>query len=81
MSTLNLTTLADAQLATLWGLLDQQEVALLPALEALALKEPLWASAVWQNARDAARAGNFDALRWSLSDETKRRFLDRVDKF
>jgi hypothetical protein len=80
-TTLNLTPLADAQLATLWGLYDQQDMALLPALEALASKEALWASAVWQWSKDAARMGNYDGLRNSLTEETKRRFLERVDKF
>ena len=70
--------LADAQLAQLWATVDQQEVALVPALLSLSGQDAAFAPFVTE-AVQLMKTGAALAPRSALHDETKRRFLAAVN--
>ena len=70
----DLTNLHGEHMVALWAALDQQEVALVPALRALALTNEVY-DPFLQYAIASSKGGQFDAPRLALFEETKRRYL------
>lgn len=71
---MDLRNVTDAELEALWDALDQTEMAIVPALAALAAKQP-GLSAFAQHATAEIKRGVHDAARTAAHEETKRRFL------